>query len=446
MVLELHVWGPAFGLPSIEAECIATIAYCQRVIPKGQWSLIADYNPSTGVTESLPIIFDDGIATAIGFEDIVAYLRNHPAVTDDLDANLSSRQQTDKTAFTTFLQATATPLLDLSLYVSAENYNTTTSSAYTAILPWYANYTVPPRRRELARTRTAHMGLSSLDVDTTAEEGFAPGRGTASSEYEAAKKAAGIPTDRQPNTLSMGRGKGLGGLLGGPMYAARFRLDTLSNELLEPLSDLLGDYDHLLHGVQPSSLDCLAFGYLALLLYPVMPQAWLRETIQTKYPRIATYIRRQRQHLLGNEHVNPADVWSISTGAISTLESTFLPWQPRSQTFSSKTWASVAEIVGNIPLISSLMQRGSDIPSQSLKVSRRAKSDLPSPLFVNTVLGITTAFALGLTSFAIYHRRTPREGELIFWALRPTSSSLGEAGNILSVLAGQIPSASYSQF
>jgi len=51
------------------------------------------------LVESLPILFDDGIATATGFEDIVAYLRNHPtAANHDLDAKLSSRQQTDRTA------------------------------------------------------------------------------------------------------------------------------------------------------------------------------------------------------------------------------------------------------------------------------------------------------------------------------------------------------------
>lgn len=115
MVLELHIWGPAFGLPSIEPECIATVAYCQRVIPEGQWSLIAEHNPSIGATgtfnlapvssisshasiESLPILFDDGIATATGFEDIVAYLRNYPAITNDIDADLTSRQRTDRTA------------------------------------------------------------------------------------------------------------------------------------------------------------------------------------------------------------------------------------------------------------------------------------------------------------------------------------------------------------
>ncbi|KAH7402602.1 Eisosome component PIL1-domain-containing protein [Pyrenochaeta sp. MPI-SDFR-AT-0127] len=385
MVLELHIWGPAFGLPSIEPECIATVAYCQRVIPEGQWSLIAEHNPSIGVTESLPILFDDGIATATGFEDIVAYLRNYPAITDDIDANLTNQQQTDRTAFITFLQSTAIPLIDLSLYVSAENYNTTTSSAYTAILPWYANYTVPPKRRDLARTRTAHMGLSSLDVDMTTEERFAPGRGTASSEYESAKRAAGIPTDRQPNTLSMGRTKGLGGLLGGPVYAARFRLDSLSNELLEPVLDLLGEHDYMFHGDQPSSLDCLAFGYLSLLFYPTMPQAWLRETIQTKHPRIATYLHRLRQQFFHSEDTKPADVWAISTGAAGTDRKTCLPWQPKPRTLYSGVLAGAREVIGNIPVLGSLIQRQPFVPPEPVELPKRVRSGLPSTNVVNTM-------------------------------------------------------------
>jgi hypothetical protein len=46
MVFELHVWGPAFGLPSIDSECIATVAYFNRIVPQGQWVLIADYDTS----------------------------------------------------------------------------------------------------------------------------------------------------------------------------------------------------------------------------------------------------------------------------------------------------------------------------------------------------------------------------------------------------------------
>jgi hypothetical protein len=408
---------------------------------------------------SLPILYDDGVATATGFEDIIAYLRNHLEVTEDLDADLTNRQLIDRIAlvhfkavarckltrrsFITFLQSTATPLIDLSLYVSAENYNTTTSSAYTAILPWFANYTVPPKRRDLARTRTAHMGLSSLDVDTTAAEGFAPGRGTASSEYEAAKRAAGIPTDGQPSTMRMGRGRGIGGFPGTPVYAARFKLDALSNELLEPLSDLLGRTNYLLNGDELSSLDCLAFGYLSLLYYPAVPQTWLRETIQTKFPRIASYLRRLREVIFANEEVKAADVWTIANSSSDTTNGMLLPWRAASQSLTSNASSGVREIIGNMPLISSFTQTTSIIHLEPRQTSKSIRSTLPSHALVNSLLGITAAATVGLAALAVHHRRSPRDGALIFWALRP-STGLGEAGSILSVLAS--PGGVYSQF
>jgi hypothetical protein len=352
--------------------------------------------------------------------------------------------QTDKAySFITFLQSTATPLIDLSLYVSGENYNTSTSSAYTAILPWFANYTVPPKRRDLARTRTAHMGLSSLDVDTTAAEGFAPGRGTASSEYEAAKRAAGIPTDGQSSTMRMGRGRGIGGFLGTPVYAARFKLDALSNELLEPLSDLLGRTNYLLNGDELSSLDCLAFGYLSLLYYPAVPQAWLRETIQTKFPRIASYLRRLREVIFANEEVKAADVWTITNSSSDTVNGMLLPWRAASQSWTSNASSGVREIIGNMPLISSFTQTTSIIHLEPRQTSKSTRSTLPSHALVNSLLGITAAATVGLAALAVHHRRSPRDGALIFWALRP-SMGLGEAGSILSVLAS--PGGVYSQF
>lgn len=346
--------------------------------------------------------------------------------------------------FIAFLQCTATPLIDLSLYVSAENYNTTTSSAYTAILPWYANYTVPPKRRELARTRTAHLGLSSLDVDTSAKEDFTPGRGTASSEFEAAKRAAGIPTEGHPNALSMGRGTGIGGLFGRQVYAARFTLDPLSNELLEPLSDLLGKNNYLLRGDHPSSLDCLAFGYLSLLYFPNMPQAWIKEAIETKHPRIVSYLRRLRQDFFKSEEIEPADIWLLSTGTTATNGRYQLPWQSKHWTFYLSTLAGAREFVGNLPLVSSFTQKNV-VPLDSRELSRQTRSDLPSPLSINMMLGVTSVFVVGLASLAIHHRRSSRDGELIFWALRPREG-FGEAANILSVLANQGSGALYSQF
>lgn len=358
---------------------------------------------------------------------------------------MTTQQQNDRIAYSGFLRSSATPLIDLSMFVSAENYNTTTSSAYTAILPWYANYTVPPKRRELARTRTAHMGLDSLDVDTRTEAMSGPGRGTASAEFEAAKRAAGLPTDSKPSFMSIGRGKGFGGLLGTPKLSGKFRLDAVSSELLEPLSDLLGDSEYLLGTSQPSSLDCLAYGYLSLMLFPAVPQAWLRETITGKFPRLATYIQRLRKDVYADHETNAARVWAITTSRASSTEqseSTHLPWSARSQNFTTNTFVGIKEVIGSIPVISSLMKR--ELPVEPTSTSSRVRSELYSPVFVNTLLGLTAAVAVGFASFAIQHRRSPREGELVFWALRP-SVGLGDAGNIFNVL-GQVPRGAFSQF
>ena len=280
------------------------------------------------------------------------------------------------------------------------------------------------------------MGLSGLDVDTKAEEGFAPGRGTASSEYEAAKRAAGIPTETKPGTMKMGPKSGFGGVFGGQAYAARFRLDALASELLDPLSDQLGRQDYLFGGKQLSSLDCLAFGYLSLLYYPAVPNAWLKDTIVTKYPRIAAYIRQLSKDLFRGEEVYPDNVWAISTGATNGRRESLLPWAPKSQTFAANALACVKEILGNIPGISAF-SGSRTVVSEPLQVSKRVTSELHSPLVVSSLLGVTAAVAVGLATLAIRHRRSPREGELIFWALRP-ATGFGEAQNILGVFANQL--------
>jgi sorting and assembly machinery component 37 len=56
-MLELHVWGPAFGLPSIDAHCLAAIAYLQQAVPRGKWQLMASSDPSLSPT-SIPPAFD----------------------------------------------------------------------------------------------------------------------------------------------------------------------------------------------------------------------------------------------------------------------------------------------------------------------------------------------------------------------------------------------------
>ncbi len=53
MVLQLYVWGPAFGLASIDAECLATIAYLAQTTSPADYQLIQS-SPSAVPTRAHP--------------------------------------------------------------------------------------------------------------------------------------------------------------------------------------------------------------------------------------------------------------------------------------------------------------------------------------------------------------------------------------------------------
>ena len=41
MPFELYIWGPAFGLESIDPECLAAVAYLSLAAPQpGTWSVV----------------------------------------------------------------------------------------------------------------------------------------------------------------------------------------------------------------------------------------------------------------------------------------------------------------------------------------------------------------------------------------------------------------------
>lgn len=43
MSLQLYIWGPAFGLASIEPESIAAVAYLKANVPIDRWVLLPDH-------------------------------------------------------------------------------------------------------------------------------------------------------------------------------------------------------------------------------------------------------------------------------------------------------------------------------------------------------------------------------------------------------------------
>jgi sorting and assembly machinery component 37 len=128
MVLELHIWGPAFGLPSIDAECIAAIAYLRHCLNDEEWVLVASSDASVSPTSTLytlqlqgnetlsilscllaftktdPCHLDELPALQSGtiwisrFRNIVDYLRKYSAGEWDLERGLSKQQRADSVA------------------------------------------------------------------------------------------------------------------------------------------------------------------------------------------------------------------------------------------------------------------------------------------------------------------------------------------------------------
>jgi len=68
--MRLYVLGPAFGLPSIDADCIAAVvAVKQHCLNKNaSWTLLPSHQD-----ESLPRLYDDG-EEIVGLRAIVAHL------------------------------------------------------------------------------------------------------------------------------------------------------------------------------------------------------------------------------------------------------------------------------------------------------------------------------------------------------------------------------------
>lgn len=374
MVLRLHVWGPAFGLASIDAECLATITYLAYAVPRSGWEIVATspsgvptrkstappptppprprvtgglslpssetttllhrvqaslaavcrvspareahkppppFKPelkqmSDRTTDSLPALHDTGTGTwTTSFTPIVAHLGNlNPAW--DLDARLDPSQRADSTAYAAFLSGTAAPLLALSLYVSSANWAGTTRPAYSTVLPFPLTWTEPLTIRKRMCHVADHLGLSDLNIDDTPEENAA--RSAADQDTRGFLK---IPDRLRP------RKAGVKAFLS-PEQTNLFRLEATARECLGVLADLKGQQEQ--HddgggsaggrrfflgngddGSRPTALDCLAFGYLALMLVPEVPRPWLRDTMRRRYDCLCVFVDGVRDELFGGD-------------------------------------------------------------------------------------------------------------------------------------------------
>ncbi|SMR51548.1 unnamed protein product [Zymoseptoria tritici ST99CH_3D1] len=372
--MQLFILGPAFGLPSIDAECNAAVALLQ-LHGKNEYELV----PAHEQRERLPYLID-GEQRIHGFSNIARHL-------NDQHDPLTSRQRADSVAVTSFLESNAHILLDISLYVGFENYRLTTRPAFTKILPWHANYIIPPQRRAAARSRTEHLGISSIDVDNVHEDmsNRPPG-------YEAVGKEEGFEKEAQARaSLLLPKKNTLKSLLQTPERASIFKLQALADNFFGPLADVLGEKEYLLGTEEGTSVDCLLYGLLALMLFPKVPQDWLAQTMRQRYGKLAAFVERVHTTLgltTDTEEVvkllqNRSEAESLSQREASKSS---LPWTIEPQMNIAETFKSIGyALIEQIPFIGS---------PNSLQLMSTHKASTLSRHMRAVVLSATASIAL----------------------------------------------------
>lgn len=280
MPLVLSVLGAAFGLPSIDAECAAAAALLKLHFGDDQqaWSIKSTHESP----ELLPMLVDGDVSIS-GFSSICDHLGTN---------RKSHKSDADAVATMALIQARAPVLIAAYLYLSYENYSTTTRPAFTPILPLYSRFIIPGAFRSAAKESTKQFDIANLDIEELDDKHSPSDQklGAAESSFEASSK------DRA--SLLLPKVKTVRGLLAQkPETMAAFKLQNLADALLEPLQELLGEEAFLAGTRKPGQVDCLAFAYLSLMLRPAVPQQWLRKIIHMRYSKLEAYVERMEAHL-----------------------------------------------------------------------------------------------------------------------------------------------------
>jgi len=295
-MLNLHIWGPAFGLPSIDAECTAAAAYCNLILPPGAWILIvahdASLSPSglilvgfsllhhsslTATPGDLPLLVD-GAQRIAGFARISRHLF-------PLTNASSPTERAGAIALATYLAAGARPLADSLLYTTWSHYSGTTRPAFARVLPSHGALRVPGARHAAA-TRRSPSDMGATAAPST-QEGQAPS--SSASLLFARSRAQQISAHAQS-------------------LAARTRLLNRTATLLEPLrAQLARSGGPFLFGERVAPVDCLALGWLGLLVWAPVEDAWGAEAVGQE---VRAYVERVRAATCGPLAVDVATVMS----------------------------------------------------------------------------------------------------------------------------------------
>ncbi|KAI5922057.1 outer mitochondrial membrane transport complex protein-domain-containing protein [Camillea tinctor] len=268
--LELHVWGPAFGLDSIDPECLAAIAYFRSMIPSGDWTLIASNDASVNPNHVLPALLHQSTWT-FGYSNIVDYVRQH--VDHDTGDDLIPLQAADSLAYASYLTTRGQGLLAVSLYASPSAWAEITRPAYSSLLPFPLTWTVPPALRSTAVEKAEQLGMGYLAAEVDTDGSPSPGLAeTTSTGFLRLRQRLGPAATMHPE------------------QTAAIRFQQLAQDFYSTLDQFRGDKKYFLRDEgPPTSVDFLAYAYLSLMRVET-PHPILKTALEKHFDRLSEFI------------------------------------------------------------------------------------------------------------------------------------------------------------
>lgn len=144
--IELDIWKGAWGLPSVDLDCLEIMTYAK--FSGAPLQTRATNNPFKTPTGKLPV-FRHGKTELLDFEDISFYLKEKKNFSADF--GITPKQQADVSAFSHLLREKLYPALLYTWWIDQKNYIELTRPWYSRALPLPLNYYYPGRFEREAR-------------------------------------------------------------------------------------------------------------------------------------------------------------------------------------------------------------------------------------------------------------------------------------------------------
>ncbi|KAK5815521.1 outer mitochondrial membrane transport complex protein-domain-containing protein [Linnemannia elongata] len=266
---ELYIYGGAFGLPSIDPQCLALISYLS-IVSHQEYTIVESNDPGISPTGELPMLHD-GKNWIAGTNRIIAYLSKTGY---NANEDLSTENLAKSVAYSALVDESLQDALLFSWFADDDNFLGTTRKAYSDLLSIPARYIKPMQMRKSAVQRVQKYG---------------------------GKVESGSLT-----------------------HAENTRIYDLARDCYRVLDRKLGENDFLF-GVKPTSLDAKAFGYLALQLYPEIPNPRFQMILTSQFPRLVAYCDRCKDEFFANlpDSALPTEASPFFTNPISSPKEWF---------------------------------------------------------------------------------------------------------------------------